>query len=313
MAGSSDRSRRAWALAGAQDDLVSLEQLRELGFSRHAVDHRIRTRRLHPLWPGVYAVGRPTVSRRGMWRGAVMAAGAGATLSDWSAAALLGVREEDSRLIHVSVPASRRVRLRDVVAHRRSNLRPAEIIDRDGVPVTSPAVTLVQIAVGSSLWELDRAVNKADELDLIDPETLRAELERMPPRPGRGRLRSLLDRRTFVLTDSELERRFVPLVLRAGLPLPVTGATVSGFKVDFWWPDLGLVIETDGLRYHRTPAQQARDRRRDQAHTAAGLVPLRFTHAQIAYEANQVVTTIGAAVQRILERSVARPGHDRVW
>jgi uncharacterized protein len=69
-----------------------------------------------------------------------------------------------------------------------------------------------------------------------------------------ARLRKLLDRRTFVLTDSELERRFLPLVRRAGLPEPVTGEDVNGFEVDFYWPELGLVIETDGLRYHRTPA-----------------------------------------------------------
>ena len=63
---------------------------------------------------------------------------------------------------------------------------------------------------------------------------------------------------------------------------------VNGFRADFFWPELGLVVETDGLRYHRTPAQQARDRRRDQVHTAAGLTTLRFTHAQIRFEAAEV-------------------------
>jgi very-short-patch-repair endonuclease len=73
---------------------------------------------------------------------------------------------------------------------------------------------------------------------------------------------------------------------------------VNGYRVDFHWPELGLVVETDGLRYHRTPTQQARDRRRDQAHTAAGLTPLRFTHHQVAHEAQSVETTLRAVVRR---------------
>lgn len=74
---------------------------------------------------------------------------------------------------------------------------------------------------------------------------------------------------------------------------------MNGFKVDFYWPDLGLVIETDGLRYHRTPAQQAQDRIRDQAHTAAGLTPLRFTRAQLRYEPRHVQVTLAAVVRRL--------------
>jgi very-short-patch-repair endonuclease len=75
---------------------------------------------------------------------------------------------------------------------------------------------------------------------------------------------------------------------------------VNGFKVDFYWPDLGLVVETDGLRYHRTPAQQARDRIRDQTHAAAGLTPLRFTHAQVKYEPTRVEETLVAVARRLL-------------
>ena len=108
----------------------------------------------------------------------------------------------------------------------------------------------------------------------------------------------LLDRNTFLLTDSELERRFIPIARRAGLREPFTGAIVSGFKVDFYWPDLGLVVETDGLRYHRTPAAQARDRLRDQAHAAAGITPLRFTHAQVRYEPGRVEEILRAVARQ---------------
>jgi hypothetical protein len=144
------------------------------------------------------------------------------------------------------------------------------------------------------------AINEADKLDLVDPEALRAKLDRMPRRPGVGALRRLLDRTTLLLTDSELERRSIPIAGRAGLPAPETGIWLHGSKVDFYWPDLGLAVETDGLRYHRSPTQQARDRRRDQALTPAGLTPLRFTHAQIAFDADDVEATPRAVVMSLL-------------
>lgn len=114
-----------------------------------------------------------------------------------------------------------------------------------------------------------------------------------------GKLRDLIDRRTFRLTDSELERRFLSLVEAAGLPMPQTGRRLNGFKVDFFWPDLGLVVETDGLTYHRTPAQQGRDLVRDQAHTAAGLSRLRFSHAQVRFEPDYVIETLVSTARRL--------------
>ena len=119
--------------------------------------------------------------------------------------------------------------------------------------------------------------NNADKLDLVDPETLRAELEDHIGEPGVVALRRLLDEATFTLTDSELERYFLPIARKAGLPKPLTQQHVNGVRVDFFWPDLQLVVETDGLRYHRTPTQQSHDRKRDQRHQAAGMTPLRST------------------------------------
>jgi very-short-patch-repair endonuclease len=154
--------------------------------------------------------------------------------------------------------------------------------------VTSPARTLADLALRLSEDELEAAINEADRLDLIDQERLRRELCEMSRQDGVSTLVRLLDRQVFQLTDSELERIFMRLVRSAGLPIPQTRALVNGFRVDFLWPDLGLVVETDGLRYHRTAVQQARDRRRDQVHTVTGLTTLRFTHAQIQFEPSDV-------------------------
>ena len=172
-------------------------------------------------------------------------------------------------------------------------------MSRDGIPVTGLVQTLVDLAAALAPRAVERLVNEADRLDLIDPPALRRELEAHRCEPGVKPLRILLDRRTFRLTDSELERRFLRIVERARLPLPLTRQTLNGFRVDFFWPDLGLVVETDGLRYHRTAAQQARDHVRDQAHLAAGLTPLRFTHAQVRYESSYVRATLLSVALRL--------------
>jgi very-short-patch-repair endonuclease len=150
----------------------------------------------------------------------------------------------------------------------------------------------------SSRAELERAINEADGLDLIDPEALGAALNGYAGVRGARKLREALDVRTFAATDSELERRFLLVARRAGLPLPHTGAWVNGFRVDFYWPELGLVVETDGLRYHRTLARQTRERRRDQAHIVAGLTSLRFMRAQVACEPGQVEEILRAVAHR---------------
>ena len=159
-------------------------------------------------------------------------------------------------------------------------------------------------SLGSSCWRsasvVEAAINEADKLDLCDPERLRAELEDLPAWTGIDKLRRILDRRTFTTTDTELERRFLPIARRAGLPSPLTQHWLNGFRVDFYFPDLKLVVETDGLRYHRTPAQQARDRLRDQAHLAAGLTPLRFTHAQVRFDRSYVRGTLATVAARLL-------------
>ncbi|HEX8856243.1 MAG TPA: DUF559 domain-containing protein [Thermoleophilaceae bacterium] len=231
---------------------------------------------------------------------AVLACGAGAALSHHSAAVLWRIRKQQLRGIEISVPAARRSHRAGINIHRRRAFSDDDVTECHGIPVTTPICTLIDLAATTlSDNELEAAVNEADKLDLADPEALRAALDHHGKRPGVTRVRRLLDRRTFALTDSELERRFLPIARRAGLPMPKTQQLVNGFKVDFFWPELGLVVETDGLRYHRTPAQQSRDALRDQKHFAAELTPLRFTHAQVRYEPDHVEATLRAAARRL--------------
>jgi very-short-patch-repair endonuclease len=286
-----------------QHGVVARRQLIALGLASKMIDRRIASSRLHPLWRSVYAVGRPTVNIRGWWMAAVLACGDGAVLSHESAAFLWGIRRmrvsSESRrarpsLIHVSVPADRSRRLNGIRAHRRRELDAAERTRHDGIPVTAPVRTLIDLATLLPPAQLEAAVNSADKLDLVDPEHLRQRVDERCGMDGVKGLRRVLDRRTFALTDSELERRFLRLVRRAKLPPPRTQQRVNGFRVDFLWPEFRLIVETDGLRYHRTPSQQAKDRIRDQALVATGFIVLRFTHAQVVYDPNHVVETLRA-------------------
>jgi very-short-patch-repair endonuclease len=167
--------------------------------------------------------------------------------------------------------------------------------------VTAPVLTLLDLATCLARDELEAAIAAADALELANPEELRRAVDARPGQRGTAILRDLLDRRTFAVTDSHLERMFLPIVRQAGLPPPLTQQWINGFRVDFHWPDLGLVVETDGLRYHRTPQQQSVDRRRDQVHAAAGLTTLRFTHAQVKFEASQVRDTLSTVARRLVE------------
>lgn len=247
---------------------------------------------------GVYAVGRPELSECGRWMAAVLFCGPGAMLSHQSAGAAWGIRSAWRGPITISVPANRSHRAPGIRVHRRKSFPQERASNVSRIPVTDPVMTLLDLAAILGRHGLESAINKADKRDLVSPDVLRGELRALAGRPGVAKLRACLDRHTFVLTDSELERRFLPIAQSAGLSPPVTGRRVTGFKVDFFWPNLGLVVETDGLRYHRTPAQQAKDRRRDQAHARAGLTTLRFTHAQVRYEPREVRRTLAEVASR---------------
>jgi very-short-patch-repair endonuclease len=279
--------------------VIARSQLLALGFSPKAIDHRIAVGRLRPIFRGVYSVGRAEPTRYGWWTAAILRCGSQGALSHWSAASLWGIGTFPNKPIHVSVPTNVARRQPGIVIHRRARLEGAHVRQVRDIPVTSVAWTLMDLAPHMNRGDLEAAINEADKLDLADPESLRCSLEDLAHHPGVAALRNTLDRRTFTMTRSQLERWFLPLVRAVGLPLPQTLRRVNGFEVDFFWADLGLVVETDGLRYHRTPAAQARDLLRDQAHAAAGLVPLRFTHAQVRYEPAHVEATLRRVARRL--------------
>jgi hypothetical protein len=298
---SDTRSRRAWELAAQQHGIVTRRQLLALGFGRRSIEHRLARGRLFPVSLGVYAVGWPAHDRRRRWMAAVLAGGDDAALSHRSAAALWEIGNEAGR-IEISVRRRCELRRPGIRFRGRPSLGPDAIVRHDGIPVTPPAQTLVDLATELDAVALERAVNDADKRDLIDPELLREEVDRHRGEPGIRPLRRLLDRLFFRLSDSDLEIYFRRIVGAAGLPTPLTKQRVNGFEVDFFWPDLGLVVETDGLRYHRTPSAQLRDARRDRAHVMTGMTPLRFTHFEVRYEPGRVRAALVETISMLRRR-----------
>jgi very-short-patch-repair endonuclease len=274
------------------------KQLMALGLSSRGIEHRIARGRLHPIGRGIYSVGRSELTPQGRWMAAVLAGGGPgiAALSHSSAAALFKIGVEQVSAIEVSRRSLTPIRVPGVRVHRRPNLKDAWYGFYEGIPVTSPVQTLIDLATRYGRSTMERSINEADRLRLVRTDDLRKGLDAHSGEPGVGRLRGILDRRTFRYTRTELERVFIPLAREAGLPLPRTSVYVTGHEVDFHFDKLDLVVETDGLTYHRTPSQQAKDRERDQDHAAAGLTQLRFTHGQIKYEPERVVRILRATV-----------------
>jgi very-short-patch-repair endonuclease len=309
-------------LARRQHGVVTRAQLVELGMGTEAIRWRLADGRLHRLMRGIYAVGRPGVSIRGRWMAATLACGPRALLSHRAAAELWGICRSPGaeweggwaggRDIDVVVPAGLSKERPGIRAHRR---RDHEVPGRralDGIPVTHPVATLVDLATRLPTGQLEAAINEADHLDLVDPERLLAALDPLPCWAGVGRLRALLTAPTTALTSTQLERLFLPIAREAGLPTPQTQVWLDGHRVDFYWPRLDLVVEADSLRYHRTAFKQARDKRRDNAHAGAGRTSLRFSHSQIRHEAEYVRRVLATTAQRLAaQRDGGERKHDR--
>lgn len=284
-------------MARRQHGVVSRGQLLDLGYTASAIEHRLRIGRLFLLSRGVYAVGRRQLTREGRWTGAVLACEPGAMLSHRSAGALWGFAKEHPDYIEVSVRHRGKHRRPGLRVRSRPSIHAEDITTRRNIPLTQPVLTFLDLAMVAGPKTIERAINEADKLGVIDADSLRRDLDSRAGEPGVRPLRRILDKHTFRLSDDELELLFRPIAAAAGLPTPLTKQQIDEFEVDFFWPDLGLVVETDGWRYHRTPAAQTRDALRFQKHTASNLTPLRFSHYQVKYESRHV--------RQILERTAA--------
>jgi very-short-patch-repair endonuclease len=286
------------ALAGRQHGVVARRQLRALGLSEQAIERRLRAGRLHLLHRGVYAVGHRVLSRRGLWMAAVLACGPDAVLSHAAAAALWDVRASGGVRIDVTVLGAGGRSRAPLRIHRRPTLRPEETSVHDGIPVTTPARTLLDLAATLTPRQLERALDQTEVLRLFDLASFDALLAAHAGERGVGRLRDVLRSHTAgtTLTRSKLEELLLALCRRRGLPPALVNEHVAGEQRDFVFPRHRLVVETDSWEFHRTRAAFENDRRRDAELARAGWRTLRFTHRQLTNAPNDVAQALEAAL-----------------
>ena len=207
--------------ADRQGGVVARQQLVALGLSAAAIDHRLRAGRLHSVHRGVYSVGHRVLGPVGRWWAAVLACGDGAVLAGLSAAAAFAIRPSASPTIHVLVGRSGRERRDGIRLHWCRSLPPDEVSDLNGLPITTPARTLLDLAAGGVRGRrLESAIDRAERQRLLDFADLHQLLARYPGRPGtpslagkvRSGCRGLLERdvvsEAFELFDEALGLAF---------------------------------------------------------------------------------------------------------
>jgi predicted transcriptional regulator of viral defense system len=301
----SARRRRAGEIDGAIDRLaaqqhgvVAVAQLCDLGLDDRGIRRRVERGRLRRVHHGVYAVGYRSLGPQGRRLAAVLAGGPGAVLSHRSAAALWGLSEDRRGSLDVTAP-NRRGRIpRGIDAHRNGSLIDADRTVLQGIPCTTVARTLLDLAAVAPIGELRKAISEAEVLRLLDHDAVRRLIKRSRGRRGVARLRMLLDEihPQTKRTRSELERSFLSMCARAGLPEPEVNAKLDVgnglLEPDFLWRGAGLIVEADSRRFHDTDSAFQLDRKREQRLMLAGWQVARCTWEQVEHEPLALAKTI---------------------
>jgi very-short-patch-repair endonuclease len=286
--------RKVVAVARRQHGLVTTPQLFATGLTGDAIKHRVKQGWLRRRHRGVYLVGPlETPLTRAM--AAVLAYGDGALLSHYSAAVVWGLRPAPGHVMHVTV-AGRTVRSRDGIrAHSVRHLHPHDATRHRGIPVTSPARTLLDLTTAVSARDLSRAADEARVHRLVTDVSLNEQFKRYPHHRGTAALRKVIQTEP-ALTRSEAERRLLELIRAARLPEPETNVRVGRWELDFLWRAERLVVEVDGYAYHSSRSSFEGDRRRDAELAAHGIRVVRVTWRQITEEAAALVATLATAL-----------------
>lgn len=284
--------------AGGQWGVLSARELRECGLSKKAVARRVRDGWLHPLYRGVYAVGHPNPPLEGRFLAAVKACGAGAVLSHFAAGAHLGLVRWDDRQPEVTVIGTGARVHSGIRVHRTVFLDAADITRYEGMPVTSPARTLVDLASFLDQRRLRRAVRQAQSLRLVELRQLAEALGRLGPRRGVTKLAQIVATGPAP-TRSELEDVVLDLMLAGGLGHPDVNVplVLDGREVipDFRWPGQQLIVEADGAAWHDNKLSKEDDAERQALLEAHGERILRVTWGQAISHPRQTLARITEA------------------
>jgi very-short-patch-repair endonuclease len=298
--------RRVGEVATGQRGVVAHHQLVALAVSEDQITRWLDGGRLLRLHEGVYAVGHRALPRGGHFMAAVLAGGGDAALSHCSGAAHMGLRPSSAAVVDVMVPRSGERDREGIRFHRPKIYGPEDRWTYDGIPCTTVARTLVDLGAVLKFHQLERAVEQAEVLGVLDVKAIADVLARISRPRGVRNLRRCLgaERLDASLTQSVAERDFLTLCRDAGFPRPalqhpIEHAPGRWHHVDFAWPDRALAIEIDGWAFHGTRTAARRDRRLDREIRAAGWRVERFMRDDLV-DAPEVVL---AALHRLLATS----------
>jgi hypothetical protein len=275
-------------------------ELRALGLSRSDVEYRVRTKRLFRKHPNVYAVGRPDLTLDGTFLAAVRACGRAAMLGFLSALRKWELRGGGTYKIDVIAPRSIKPKP-GIRLHRPLSLDALDTTELDGIPITTVAQTLLDVAAPAYGLDIGRLLHEAEVQQLLDMRAIWAVLARQPNHPGARRL-DRASREEVPFTRSGLERAALALFCSFSVPEPECNVHVSDgeklVEVDFIWRELGLIVEVDGSRYHSTRWRRRKDAAKTAALRAQGWTVLRFSDVEVAGTPAQVAATVLAAMFR---------------
>lgn len=265
-------------IASRQHGVVTLAQMTSAGVSPAAIRTRIKRGALLRIHRGVFRVGHSAPSVLARYMAAVLGSGQGAVLAGRAAGYLLGLITGTPPPPAAITPSERKVPGVQIRSARRG--APTESWTFRGIPVTTVARTLVDLAAELPIDGLALAVHRAAVRHQTTPREVEAALSRRPCAKGAGTLRAVL-RGDVPVTLSKLERRFLDRLRDAHLPLPQTNIISVGFRVDCRWPDRRLTVELDGYRYHHTRHAWELDRRRERVARARGDEFRRYTYGDV--------------------------------
>jgi very-short-patch-repair endonuclease len=283
-------------LVRRQQGVLTHAQLAALGVGRRTIERWLASGRLQRVHRDVYAFGPRPLTKRGKWLAAVLAMGPRAFLSHRSAAALWGLAGDRPK-VNVTAPRGKQVRPgRKGIQLHRCQFDPHEVTIRDGIPVSTVARTLFDLAECSLPHELKDAWDEASRLRLLRVPKVAAVYERGYGRRARSRIRPLLqaEQRHVEDTASPLEDRFAVFVTTHRLPPPQTNVLVGKDEVDALWPDARLIVELDSWEFHAHRAAFEKDRDRDTDHLLAGYRTIRVTHRRLSEEPDRLAGQIRA-------------------
>jgi hypothetical protein len=283
------RSRHGVAeLAARQHGVVSAGQLVELGYSSSGISREVTGGRLHSVHHGVYAVGHAAISRHGESLAAVLSCGEGALLSYRSAAWLWGLTSRFASPVEVTAAGPKETRPL-IRVHSAAALTAEDRTAYEGIPVTAIPRTLLDFAAIDPYY-LGQALDNARRLGLLDLIAIDELISRSKGFRGVARLRTALElHRPSAFTRSGLERRFLALVRRAGLPHPSMNLFIEGHELDAYWPVQRFAVELDTYNSHGDPRSFETDRVRQENLKLAGIEMIRVTGTRLDREPTLVM------------------------